>query len=55
MTEFCTYCNDVHEFLDFGMNFSGQRTVLCSDQLSDALGKTMPKQDYEELESDLII
>lgn len=43
MTDFCTYCNDVHEMLDFGKNFSGNDTIVCPDRLSDALVQTMPK------------
>jgi hypothetical protein len=54
MTEFCSYCNDVHEFLNFGLNFSGKETLVCPDRLSDALVQTMPKPDYEELEDEEI-
>ncbi len=54
MKDFCTYCNDVHEMLDFGMDFSGKRTLVCSDKLSDALVTTMPQVDYSELESEVI-
>lgn len=53
-TEFCDYCNDVHEMLDFGKDFSGKQTIVCSNKLSDALVKTMPKPDYGELESEVI-
>ncbi len=52
--EFCTYCNSVHEFLDFGKDFSGKDTLLCSDRLSDALVETMPKVDYEELGAEVV-
>ena len=54
MTDFCTYCNDLHEMLNFGKNFSGSDTFVCSDRLSDALVKTMPKPDYGELEMETI-
>ncbi len=54
MTEFCTYCNDVHEFLDFGTDLKGDPTVVCPDKLSDVLVKTMPKPDYEGLEYEII-
>lgn len=50
MTDFCTYCNDVHEVLNFGKDFSGKDTLICADRLSDALVKTMPKPDYGALE-----
>jgi hypothetical protein len=42
-TDFCTYCNDVHEMVDFGYDFSGKRVLVCSDQTADALAGTMPK------------
>jgi len=42
-TDFCTYCNDVHEMMDFGYNFSGNRVLVCSDRTADALATTMPK------------
>ncbi len=48
---FCDYCNDYHEMLDFGKDFSGKRVLICSDRQSDALVKTMPKPDYGELEA----
>lgn len=52
-TEFCTYCNDVHEFRDFGLNFSGKATLVCGDRLSDVLIETMPKV-HEVIEDDFI-
>ena len=53
-TEICTHCNSVHSFLNFGKDFSGNDTLVCSDRLSDALVETMPKGDYEEIESEVI-
>ena len=44
MTDFCTYCNDVHEMRHFGLDFWGNEVLVCDIQLSDALAKTMPKQ-----------
>lgn len=43
MTDFCTYCNDVHEMFNFGKNFSGKDTIICPDRLSDVLVTDMPK------------
>ncbi len=53
MTDFCTYCNDVHEMLDFGKDFSGKETLVCSHRLSDALVKTMPKA-HDGLDAEIL-
>lgn len=54
MTEFCTYCNDVHTMLDFGKDFAGNDVKVCSDRLSDALVQTMPK-DHSVIEDEIIV
>ncbi len=51
---YCEYCRCHHEFLDFGLNFSGGRTLICSDRLSDVLVTTMPKRGYDELEDEIL-
>lgn len=53
--DFCDYCQTVHSFLDFGKDFSGKRTLVCSERLSDALVQTMPKEHYGELESEELV
>ena len=37
VSEICVYCNTVHEFVDFGYDLQGNQTLICADQLNDAL------------------
>lgn len=52
MKDFCLYCNDVHDMIDFGRNLNGEKVLVCSDRLSDSLVKTMPKIDDDILEAE---
>ncbi len=52
--DFCDYCQTVHSFMDFGKNFSGERTLVCSERLSDALVQTMDKGNYGELDAEVV-
>lgn len=52
-TDFCVHCNDVHEMLDFGYDLSGNKTLICPEQLSTVLIGTMPK-DHDGLDVDIL-
>jgi hypothetical protein len=53
--KYCEYCRVEHEMLNFGLNFSGVETLICSDRLNDTLAETGTKPDYGILDAETLV